>query len=324
MKRLIFACVALAMTSLTTVSGAWGASTIYLCLTEKAGAAKSGGVEGKCPAPTKIAAYTRVALPKEESEQQTLLSILRHVKYVASGVGGKPTIQISGVNVQLVNGEGKTASINGEGNLIIGYDENAGKHEQSGSHNMILGQEQTFTSYGGFAAGLVNKISSPFASVSGGDGNVASGFAAAISGGSENQAANSSASVSGGTENAATGEEAWASGGCCNAASGRLSSISGGGPGTASGEGSSISGGRENVAKGTNSWVGGGEENTAEGSVASISGGRNNLAASGYAWIGGGLENTIFSSGKPGAEGRYAAIFGGDGNFTNLNFDAIP
>ena len=29
------------------------------------------------------------------------------------------------MNVQVVNGEGKTASVNGEGNLVIGYDEDA-------------------------------------------------------------------------------------------------------------------------------------------------------------------------------------------------------
>ena len=40
-----------------------------------------------------------------KSEQETLKSILPYVKYVAPGVGGKPTIQISGANVKIVNGE---------------------------------------------------------------------------------------------------------------------------------------------------------------------------------------------------------------------------
>jgi hypothetical protein len=43
-----------------------------------------------------------------QPEQETLKSILPYVKYVASGVGGKPTIQISGANVQIVNGEVST------------------------------------------------------------------------------------------------------------------------------------------------------------------------------------------------------------------------
>jgi hypothetical protein len=77
--------------------------------------------------------------------------------YVASGVGG-PTIQFSGVNVQVVNGEGKTASVNGDGNLVVGYDENAGKNDQTGSHNVILGGEQTFTSLGGILGGFKNGV----------------------------------------------------------------------------------------------------------------------------------------------------------------------
>jgi hypothetical protein len=40
-----------------------------------------------------------------KSEQETLKSILPYVKYIASGVGGKPTIQLSGVNLQILNGE---------------------------------------------------------------------------------------------------------------------------------------------------------------------------------------------------------------------------
>jgi hypothetical protein len=82
--------------ALVLASGAMASSTITLCLTEKAGAAKSGGVEGKCPLPTEKVKYTKVALPKEESEQQKLLAILPYIKYVASGVGGKPTIQVLG------------------------------------------------------------------------------------------------------------------------------------------------------------------------------------------------------------------------------------
>ena len=47
--------------------------------------------------------------------------------------GGKPTIQISGANLQLVNGSGSTETLNGAGNLVIGYDEMPGT--QTGSHN---------------------------------------------------------------------------------------------------------------------------------------------------------------------------------------------
>ena len=66
---------------------------------------------------------------------------MAHMKYEATGIDGKPTIKISGANVQIVNGEGTTATTNGENNLVIGYDEEPG--DQGGSHNLILGPPST-------------------------------------------------------------------------------------------------------------------------------------------------------------------------------------
>jgi len=40
-----------------------------------------------------------------QSEQETLKSILPYVKFVPGSTGGKPTIQLSGANVQIVDGE---------------------------------------------------------------------------------------------------------------------------------------------------------------------------------------------------------------------------
>jgi hypothetical protein len=116
-------------------------------------------------------------------------------------VGGKPTIRFSGVNVQVVSGAGKTnAVVNGMGNLVIGYDENEGKHEQTGSHNLILGEEQTFTSFGGIVAGVSNSITGESASVIGGTGNTASEamFEASVSGGRHNHADGNFSSILGG------------------------------------------------------------------------------------------------------------------------------
>ena len=144
------------------------------------------------------------------SEQETLKSILPYVKYVASGVGGKPTIQFSGANVQIVNGEGSTNTTNGAGNLVIGYDENP--DTQTGSHNVIAGPEDGYTSYGAliggrnnralspfdFLAGIANKTSNEGASVSGGEGNTASGTLSSVSGGWENTAGFKFSSIFGG------------------------------------------------------------------------------------------------------------------------------
>jgi hypothetical protein len=81
------------------------------------------------------------------ADQRTLLSVLPHISFVASGVGGKLTMRFTGVNVQIVLGSGSTdGAVNGEGNLVLGYDESPGA--QSGSHNLILGLGQASTSYG--------------------------------------------------------------------------------------------------------------------------------------------------------------------------------
>src|SRR5207248_1434952 len=110
---------ALIVMLVSVVANAWGASSIYLCIGEKAGqGVKSGGTTppGKCPALTEKqkVVYAPVALPKDPAEQEKLLSILPHMKYVESGVGGRPTVEFSGVNVQIVNGEGSTRTANGD------------------------------------------------------------------------------------------------------------------------------------------------------------------------------------------------------------------
>ncbi len=116
-----------------------------------------------------------------------LKSVLPYMTLVSSGVAGKPTIQFSGVNVQIVSGAGKTnATVNGEGNLVIGYDESGGT--QTGSHNLVLGHAQSFTSYGGLIAGFNNAALAPYASVSGGQNNTVSAPYASVTGGKEGEA----------------------------------------------------------------------------------------------------------------------------------------
>jgi hypothetical protein len=103
------------------------------------------------------------ALSREEQEK--LKTILPYIKLVARGVGGKPTIEFSGANVQIVNGEGSTQTANGGGNLIIGYDENPG--QQTGSHDVIVGPEDGYTSYGSIIGGRDNKALAPYDFVAG-------------------------------------------------------------------------------------------------------------------------------------------------------------
>jgi hypothetical protein len=278
MTRMRLAGVVVLGTLLTMVGTAVASGGTEVCvpsregkpiLTPRAGACRAGytltelGAEGKegKPGPEGKNEFT--------AEEITLLkNLLPHIKYVTNGVGGKPTIQFSAVNVQVVSGEGKTnAVVNGEGNLVIGYDENTGGHQQTGSHNLVLGIEQTFTSFGGIVAGLDNTTKGQFASVTGGK---------------ENNASGKFATVSGGRGNRATEDEKWIGGGEGNEANEAGSSVSGGLENSADGLGSSVSGGLENIALGTASWVGGGRGNDAEGLASSIFGGKGFEAKNEY------------------------------------------
>lgn len=160
-----------------------------------------------------------------DPEAEKLLAVLPYIKYVASGVGGKPTIQFSGANVQVVSGGGKTEETNGVGNLIIGYDEIA--RMQTGSNNLVLGAGQEYTSYGAVLGGAENTASGPFSDVFG-LGSHATGALSSVSGGRVNTASGGDSSVSGGFGNEASNGAASVSGGYGNVASGGDSSVLGG------------------------------------------------------------------------------------------------
>src|SRR4030095_3429438 len=163
------------------------------------------------------------------SEQVEILSYLSLVN-LDDGHGKQlKTLRISGVNVQIANGENATGLSHGLGNLIVGYQELRGEgDERSGSHNIIVGQEHNYTSFGGLLAGHHNTTSSPWASVSGGGGNTASGLFASVSGGVANSATGQYSAVSGGIGNTATGTFSSVSGGNVNISSGEAASVSGG------------------------------------------------------------------------------------------------
>jgi hypothetical protein len=175
-------------------------------------------------------------------------------------------LYITAANLHIVSGSGHTdGPTNGLGNLIVGYNELrtplilgfAAPDDRSGSHNIVVGQYQNFSSYGGLVCGEINTISGPNASVSGGVGNTASGGDASVSGGQENKASGSVASVSGGLKNTASAENASVSGGNGNTANAENASVSGGAGNTASGIAASISGGQSLVENYDSGWAGG-------------------------------------------------------------------
>jgi hypothetical protein len=220
------------------------------------------------------------------------------------------TALFNGINVQIVNGLGNTETVNGRGNLIVGYDEPNpgpnylleicsngtyrdqpsctanggvwGANQRTGSHNLVIGHYHSYTQFGGMVAGLNNAINAGYANVSGGFANLASGVQSSVSGGSTNTASGGQSSISGGYANTASGQFSSVSGGISNTASGDISSVSGGNVNTASGAYSSVSGGG---AMGI-SIVGG---NTASGTGSSVSGGSNRSATSDHSWAAGAL-----------------------------------
>ena len=198
----------------------------------------------------------------------------------------------TGCDVEIRNGLGSTETSNGTGNLIVGYNENSFSFTRTGSHNIVVGKDHGYSSYGGMVVGIQNIISGEFASVSGGVSNEASGNWSSVSGGFFNTASGERSSVSGGGFNTASGERSSVSGGDDNTASGLSSSVSGGDDNTASGERSSVSGGSNNEASGDWSSVSGGRFNKASGAVASVSGGSNNEASGVDASVSGGFNRT--------------------------------
>ena len=101
----------------------------------------------------------------------------------------RSNVYFAGFNVHVRSGAGATSgAINGLGNLIVGYDESSGD-DKTGSHNLVVGPNHAYSSYGGFVAGNANKVTGPSSSVSGGIFNTASGYYSSVSGGSNREAA---------------------------------------------------------------------------------------------------------------------------------------
>jgi hypothetical protein len=94
-------------------------------------------------------------------------------------------LRITGVNLRLLNGLGSTDTTNGLGNLIVGYNEprDGGETRQTGSHNVVVGKQHQFSSFGGLVVGLQNEIRGAYSAVSGGVRNTAAGEFSSVSGG---------------------------------------------------------------------------------------------------------------------------------------------
>jgi hypothetical protein len=213
-------------------------------------------------------------------------------------------------------------------NIVGGYQGNA---VDSGLSGATVG--------GGGRDLATNQVSGGYGTISGGAGNIASGYASAIGGGEGNIAANSYAAVGGGVGNTAGGERATVSGGSNNAASGQYAAVGGGSGNQAGAVYGTVAGGQENEAGGTAAAIGGGYYNSVSAAYGTIAGGgpadtdnpttSNNWVYDDYGSIGGGGGNiagvedgdtatqefaTVGGGGSNKAAAGYATASGGNGN----------
>jgi hypothetical protein len=337
--------VLLAVAFVTLVGAAGAQTPTRICVPEASSKpVLSTNTHGECPAQVEKKTevkYEAVQLPGT-GDLATLGKLLPHLKYREAGVGGKPTIQVTGANLQIVSGSGKTnGPVNGAGNLIIGYDDETEcgieavicprkPPRQTGSHNLVLGNSQSYTSWGAILGGLANAATAPYSFVVGAE-NVVSGIYSSVSGGTAGTASYELASVSGGEDNTSSGMASSVTGGNENNATGAASSVSGGQGNTASG--GTVVGGLDNTAEAGNTAILGGSRNRAGGPLSSISGGKSNTtnSTSNNTAILGGLENEASGnlssvSGGQGntAYGRASSILGGKGNLVETEWGHFP
>jgi len=128
--------------------------------------------------------------------------VLSHMRVVLTPTGdgrAVPTVLFEGVNVQIVNGSGVTDSTNGRGNLIVGYQ--VGQLERGGSHNVVLGDDHAYTSYGGLVSGEANQLRAPSAVALAARASIVEGPRGGVVCGQDSEVHGADALVLGGSDN---------------------------------------------------------------------------------------------------------------------------
>ncbi len=309
---------------------------------------------------------------------ETLKQLLQCVTVIQGYLGGLPGphVVFSRCNVHVRSGATATdAAVNGSGNLIVGYNEGRCTGDpdggggitdnpdsffqkaclvdsecgdggicdfgnREGSHNVIVGHQHEYGSFGGVVGGRANALAAehtsvaaghrdladaPFSSIQGGIDNRASGEAATVVGGFDNDAQGVSSAVVAGTGNTATGPESAVVAGNSNLAVGPQSAAIAGRGNEAIGIRAATVGGGGLILGDPVGTIGG---NRAFGDYSAILGGQFNLAGSlprdnpnwdftdGYAAAvcGGSINN---------AAGITATIGGGTSNLAAGDFSTV-
>ena len=250
---------------------------------------------------------------------------------------------VTNANLHIRSGSGTTnGTTNGYGNVIIGYNEDTnGNKQRGGSHNLILGQEHSYTSYGSILSGTNHTVNAVHASSIGGDSNIIGNNApnAVAIAGQSNQFASSGtafyAATLGGQGNKVNGRYAAAVAGQNNTVTGtHAASVGGGGndkandENTISGKYAVSIGGKKNTAGGNNSVAIAGQGNEANGAYSATVAGQDNSARGNYASTVAGRRN---DAGTTQTDGTHSAVVGGGGpsnstdpkNQTSANYTAI-
>jgi hypothetical protein len=132
------------------------------------------------------------------------------------GVGTGTEWILTGVNLHVRNGTGTTSgtssialdfgqvATNGLGNVIVGYNENLdGESPRTGSHNVVLGTRNGYSSVAGIVGGDNNAVGGPGAVVLSGVGSDATGRFAVVVTGQDNEALGNKSLVASGAFNKA-------------------------------------------------------------------------------------------------------------------------
>jgi len=240
-------------------------------------------------------------------------------------------IFIEGANLHVNNGSGTQTSADGLGNLIVGY--NPGALITTGSHNLIVGAENNFSSTGGLVSGFRNSVDGANSAIVGGFGNTTSNSQSVSVGGVQNTSSGFASVTIAGSNTQASGGSSLSAGGSDGIAQGTFSVRLGGDNSTALGREAVAIGGRNNTAAGPFSLVAGGESNAInssdpnnsnnlEGNASVILGGKDNQLNSWRALIAGGDGNSIDAT-SSGTRGQNATIVGGNSNSSSGNNSLI-
>ncbi len=192
------------------------------------------------------------------------------------------SVVFTGANVYVQSGSGSTnGTVNGLGNLIVGYDEDDGSDDKSGSHNLIVGMYHSYSEHESIIGGYNNE-SAGVRHILGGRSNSASADYNVVFG-RANEVSTSYSSILGGfTSTIASGQYGMILGGAYNETTQNYTTVVGGYYNEGGGYGATIVGGYENTTSNQNAVVVGGSLNETGGKYSVVTGGYEESSSSSY------------------------------------------